>query len=570
MNKTEILFSAFRNACRPPVKMPPSEWATGRVALYEGLSPTYQADSAPWLREPLDAFADVDAKEVCLLAPVGTGKTTMIEAAIAFVISEDPGGTMIVGQTDSDIKDWSETRMQHTLRNTKETMGLLPTGKNRHKLRKDAIIFPHMSMFLTGANISGLQAKSMRRVLCDEVWTWDKGMIREAQGRLHDRWNRQFILVSQGGVIGDDWHGKWTQTNQHERFFRCPKCEHEQTFAWQNVRFDEIDDAITASKTARMVCENEECDFIITEDPVLRRSLSTGAYYKQTTTGMDGSHGYRFCMLENWTIPLSRLVYERIIAMREVKRGNLELLKSFIQKRLADFWNDQKEDERPELTGGGYSVNDYASGEPWEDEHVRFMTIDRQQDHFWGCVRSWTGNGDSRMLWYGKIDTWDRVKQIQETYKVESRKTVIDCGYQKDEVYKRCAQYGWLALRGDQRDNYPHRTQSGKMIQKSYSRFQTVQASNGAKTMVCFWSNLAIKDTLHQLRTGQGVRWEIPDDAGSEYLRQIDAEVRRGEGKTAMWKKRHNDNHAVDCEAMQIVLASILGLIGSTDPEPES
>jgi hypothetical protein len=173
------------------------------------------------------------------------------------------------------------------------------------------------------------------------------------------------------------------------------------------------------------------------------------------------------------------------------------------------------------------------------------------------------------MLWYGKIDTWDRVKQIQEQYKVESRKTVIDCGYQKDEVYKRCAQYGWLALRGDQRDNYPHRTQSGKMIQKSYSRFQTVQGSNGAKTMVCFFSNLAIKDTLHQLRTGQGVKWEIPDDAGSEYLRQIDAEVRRGEGKTALWKKRHNDNHAVDCEAMQVVLASILGLIGSPEAEIE-
>ena len=118
MNKTEILFSAFRSACRPPAKTTPSEWATGRVALYEGLSPTYEADSAPWLKEPLDAFADIDAKEVCLLAPVGTGKTTMIEAAIAFVVSEDAGGTMIVGQTDADIKDWSETRMQYTLRNT--------------------------------------------------------------------------------------------------------------------------------------------------------------------------------------------------------------------------------------------------------------------------------------------------------------------------------------------------------------------------------------------------------------------------------------------------------------------
>lgn len=561
---------AFREACRPPQRLLPSDYAHDRVAIYEGKSPLYDKTATPWMNEPLDRLADPECTEMILLAPTGSGKTTMMEAALAYIVAEDPGPTLVIGQTNETISEWFETRLMHTFRETAETKYLIPSGKHRHKARKDAVIFSHMTLFSTGANMSGTQARSMRRVIGDEIHEWKAGIVRQAEARLHDRWNRQFILVSQGGVIGDDWHGKWTQTNQRERFFKCPNCEHEQTFSWSNVRFDEMDDAIAASKTAHMVCENEECDFIITEDPVLRRSLSTGAYYKQTTSGMDGSHGYRFCMLENWTIPLSRLVYERIIAMREVKRGNLELLKSFIQKRLADFWNDQKEDERPELTGGGYAVNDFADGEPWEDEHVRFMTIDRQQDHFWACVRSWTANGDSRMLWYGKIDTWDRVKQIQEQYKVESRKTVIDCGYQKDEVYKRCAQYGWLALRGDQRDNYPHRTQSGKMIQKSYSRFQTVQGSNGAKTMVCFFSNLAIKDTLHQLRTGQGVKWEIPDDAGSEYLRQIDAEVRRGEGKTALWKKRHNDNHAVDCEAMQVVLASILGLIGSPETEIEA
>lgn len=81
--------------------------------------------------------------------------------------------------------------------------------------------------------------------------------------------------------------------------------------------------------------------------------------------------------------------------------------------------------------------------------------------------------------------------------------------------------------------------------------------------MVCFWSNLAHKDILFQLRNQKGVSWEIPEDAGREYLRQIDAEVRRGEGKTAVWKKKHNDNHATDCEAMQTVLASMLGIIGT-------
>ncbi|NBW16951.1 MAG: hypothetical protein EBR82_54145, partial [Caulobacteraceae bacterium] len=405
------------------------------MALYEGLSPNYEADSAPWLKEPLDAFADIDAKEVCLLAPVGTGKTTMIEAALAFVISEDPGGTLIVGQTDADIKDWAETRMQYTLRNTKETASLLPTGKHRHKLRKDAIIFPHMSMFLTGANISGLQAKSMRRVLCDEVWTWDKGMIREAQGRLHDRWNRQFYLLSQGGYVGDDWHKKWAATSQHEFSYECPACNTWQGWKWENVVYDDtITDRIAMAQSARIKCANADCEYHIDDKPQIRRQLATAGKYIQQTDGMPDSKGYHYSALANWRLPLWRLVIERCEAMDEVNRGNLDLLRQFIQKRLADFWSDEQEDNRAILTGSGYSLTEFDDGEKWEDEAHRFMTIDRQQDHFWAVIRAWSNDGSSRMLWFGKIDTWERVKVIQEKYKVENRKTQIDCGYQKDEV----------------------------------------------------------------------------------------------------------------------------------------
>ena len=570
MNKTEILFQAFRDACRPPAKMTPSQWASGRVGLYEGLSPNYEADSAPWLREPLDAFADIDAKEVCLLAPVGTGKTTMIEAALAFVVSEDAGGTMIVGQTDSDIKDWSETRMQYTLRNTKETASLLPVGKHRHKMRKDAIIFPHMSLFLTGANISGLQAKSMRRVLCDEVWTWDQGMIREAEGRLHDRWNRQFYLLSQGGFVGDDWHKKWSNTAQHEFCFECPQCKTWQPWKWENVTYDEtLSDRIQMAQTAAIKCGNVECDYLMPDKPQIRRELATAGKYIRQKDGMPDSKGYHYNALCNWRLPLWRLVIERCNAMDEVARGNLDLLRQFIQKRLADFWSDEQEDTRPELTGAGYKVADYANGEKWEDEFVRFMTIDVQQTHFWIAIRAWSRDGRSRLLWYGQIETWDRLKLLQETYKVEPRKTQIDCGYRKDDVYKHCAKYGWLALRGDQRDSYPHKTRDGRTIYKPYSRYQTVMSSDGKKTMVAFFSNLATKDILHQLRTGKGVDWEVADDIGREYLQQIDAEVRRGEGKSAIWKPRRRDNHSIDCEAMQIVLASVLGLIGEKEPDLE-
>jgi len=161
--------------------------------------------------------------------------------------------------------------------------------------------------------------------------------------------------------------------------------------------------------------------------------------------------------------------------------------------------------------------------------------------HFWIEIRAWSHDGRSRLLWYGQIETWERLKILQETYKVEPRKTQIDCGYRKDDVFKHCAKYGWLALGGDQRDSYPHKTRDGRTIYKPYSRYQAVMSSDGKKTMVSYFSNLAIKDILHQLRNGKGVSWEIPDDVGNDYLQQIDAEVRRGEGKSAIWKPRRRD-----------------------------
>jgi len=571
IDKTEILFDAFRTACRPSARLLPSDWCNGRVALYEGLSPYFEIDSVPWFRAPLDAFADIEAKEVCVLAPVGMGKTaTILEAGQAYNIAEDGGPTLLVGSTDADLKDWSETRFDYTLRNTKETSVLLPAGKNRHKKRKDAIIFPHMALFMTGANLSGLQAKSMRRVICDEPWTYAKGMIREAEGRLHDRWNRQFYLVSQGGFVGDDWHRKCDSVSMHEFMFECPSCGTQQPWRWSNVKYDEtITDRVAMAQTAHLICDNSECSHTIKDKAQERREIASKAKYVKVKEGMPNSIGFHCNALCNWRLPLWRLVIQRCEAMDEVSRGNLQLLQQFIQKRLAEFWNPEKEDNRVTLEGFGYSVQDYDKGEKIDGEKTRFMTVDRQQDHFWVLIRAWRHDGSSMGLFFDKVDTWDRLQVIQNQYLVESKKVLVDCGFQKDEVFKRCAKYGWLALRGDQRDSFPHVQKVGKPIYKSFSRFQAVTASDGSKTQVAFFSALAMKDILFELRNQKGVAWQIADDIGKEYLRQIDAEVRRGEGKSAVWVKRHNDNHGPDCETMQVSLAAMLGIIGSPEKQAE-
>jgi hypothetical protein len=65
--------------------------------------------------------------------------------------------------------------------------------------------------------------------------------------------------------------------------------------------------------------------------------------------------------------------------------------------------------------------------------------------------------------------------------------------------------------------------------------------------------------------------WLLPDDVSPEYLKQIDAETKREitNSKTKQveyrWVKTRQNNHAWDCEAMQIVLALNLQLIQGFD-----
>jgi len=566
MLKSQRLIKSFADSLKPPSSTSVSDWANGRVAIYEGKSPFYDVTQTPWMREPLDELKNSDTNEIVILAPIGSGKTTMLEAALAYFIAEDPGPTLFVGQTDEMVNEWFETRLDFSLQNTKETSVFLPTGKDRHKKKKGSIIFNHMTLFSTGAKISGLQTRSMRRVIMDEAWTYKKGMIKEGEGRLHDRWNRQFLLVSQGGNKGDDWHKRWENVNQYEFMWECPCCKTKQPYSWSSVKYDEtLEDKVKIAKSAYIECINGECDYIIKDDSQQRRQIAQKAKYIKTKDGLPNTKGFHFTQICNWHVPLWRLVLERFNAMEEVKRGNLDLLRQFLNKRLAEFWDDSKEDERVTLNGAGYTVRDYEGGQKWEHEHVRFLTVDRQQDHFWACIRAWSADGRSRLLFYGKIDTWDEIELLRMKYKVDARKTQVDCGFQTDEVYKRCAKYGWLALRGDRRNQYPHKTPNQPTIYKPFSAYQPVQASDGKKTAVAFYSNLAMKDTLFMLRNQKGMDWQIPDGISDDYLRQLDSETRRGEGASAIWTKRKNDNHAFDTETQQVTLASMMKLIGTPD-----
>jgi phage terminase large subunit GpA-like protein len=571
MAQIDQLLDAFRRAVRPPARLSPSAWASNRVSIQDGLTPKYQIENAPWQREPLDVLANPEAKEVVFLAPIGTGKTTFMEAGLAYIVAEDPGPTLLVGQTDDDLKDWAETRMDWVIRNTPETSALLP--EDRHRKRKMQILFPHMSLFLTGANLSGLQSKSMRRVFNDEAWQYKPGMLNEARGRLHDRWNRQFFVLSQAGVRGDDLDKAWNQTDRREFCFECPACATIQPWRFANLVYSDDEELpnIDRARTARIKCENSECDWTCGDNSQQRRAIAESGRYVAAGAGLPGHFGFHYNVLCNWRKPLWEIVLLWLDAKAAQRVGNLDPLRQFIQKRLAEPWEEDLTDNRKTLVGDGYLMPEYADGKPIDNEAFRFLTVDKQRDHFWVVIRAWRSDGTSMKLHFARVETFDQISELQRRYKIQPKMVFVDAQYDTDIVYSWCSNNDWTALHGSGQSSFSAKKQNGDVIYRPFSRFSEASTTTGKRARYAFWSSDRIKDILHAHRTGQAGNWAIPDDASDEYLKQIDSEAKREmvNGKTKQaeyrWVKVRRNNHAWDCEAMQIVAALMLKLIPGFD-----
>lgn len=580
--KPSVAIQAFADAMRPPSRLPPSEWCRKFVHLPHSERGRFDLSASPWLREPLDAVGDTENTDLDFLFPTGAGKTTLYEGIIHWAIAESPGPMMYYELSDDDASIWSESRLMPSLKLCEPIAPLWPT--DRHKKRKTEIMFPHMALLIGGASMSNAQAKSLRRVMMDECWDYRPGMMREILARLHDRWNRQAICGSQGGIVGGDWHGRWTQSTMEEFSWLC-ECGERQPYDHHSLKWEDEGkpypeyDKTLVEKTTRVICR--KCAKEHADDPRVRRALSESAVYVPTNESPSKGHrGFHASAMALFHIPWSRLVHEYKEAQSRMQRGDDTLMRAFKMKRLATFWSDEITDNRAELMGADYSYDEHSSGQPWPGEAYRFVTVDRQQDHFWLGVRAWKADGSSRLLFYGKILTWEMVEEIRESFNVPKSQTFIDAQFQTPAVYAACAKYGWTALHGSQEQGFAHKVR-GIRVRKFFSPVQIAQVAAGGLRYV-FWSNRRVKDVLVNLRNGKGVPWEYPPDAPKTWQDQIDSEVCRevvnkSSGQIEMrWIKVKRDNHSWDVECMQVaaaMMAKILGdgseTIGENDNDKE-
>ncbi len=590
--------TAWQRGWSLPDRRPIGEWAKDNVKLGGGYARQGGFDLATCrhLAEPFAAAQSDRVREITCRAAIQTLKTLFVEVTSLWAIANEPGSIMWTQQDDESSREHTKGRYRGLMRSCEPVARLLP--RDRHDRSTNEIYFGDFFLIINGANLNNLQSKSIRWKFNSECWLWKQGLLTHARRRV-SAYARdgisKIINESQGSTHGDDFDKLWHEGTRETWSVPCAGCGqiHALDF-FGRMASDEktragvvwAEDAKRADGTWRESRVRESvrwrcpaCGHEHENSAKTRAAWNAGGAYLVGNVEADGRHR-SFTSNALLAEDLGSLAMEYLSAMEFKKRGLMQPLKDFYMQRLAVAWKDIEEDlARVEVvTLSDYTLAQVAE-KPLEKipgEAKRFMTIDRQRDHFWAVVRAWADDGTSRLLWRGKLLTTEQAEDVRTRYGVDEKVCCEDAQYSTDQVYADCVRYGWTALHGSGDDSFTHLI-NGQKVARYYSALKFSQVPGGMARYM-FWASDPVKDVLAGIRRAGG--WSLPADIGDEYLRQIGIPQRQADGSMKQtggevkreriskatgkseWRfQKVGPNHFLDCEAMQVSLALALGIL---------
>lgn len=637
-----VIEVVWREAWAPPDRRPIYE-ALADDLIFGNESPfpgAFDINNSPWIKEPLDKLFEDDVRRVLVSGAAQLSKTL---AGLIFVmgcIKRRPGLTTWNGQTDDAIKKVCEDKAWPLFRRSRMISQLLPRDLNKRRIR--SIVFPHMSLRFQTASENNAHSDTVRNQINDERHLWPPGMIHKFKSRVGAMRDHKILDLSTGSVktaeqilddgtlleLGDDFFNDWQSGSRSVWSVKCPKCGDLQPevlthrdhlgrpskdadgntvygFVWDDNEttrpggrwhFAEL------LRTVRWRCRSCKHELADNDDNIRQlNDPSNGAGYVITNPLHDPSvWSYRYPAWVSILVGWRTIVAEWVKAQEAARAGDYLAVKTVIQNRFAEAWDDSITLGGDSRGSGDYEIDKWADDPDGRFATGRiFMTVDRQRKggtHFWACIRIWNEAAESRLIWFGKLFSWEEVRAKQLEMSIKDHRVLVDSGDEAAECYGQCVLYGWTALKGEDAEYFLHPSakKGAPAIQRYYAkptRGDPIFGKNARKVSQAVrkamvkrryaklyrWSTISVRDILAALIAGNSHYWGRPKEEPEGYADQLDSEVkkhirdRRGRER-AMWVQVKPDNHARDLEAMQVVAALMAGLLkGSTEEEvPES
>jgi hypothetical protein len=582
----------------------------------------FNVNLSKYLIEPFRALRDPKIRQVVILKAVQTGGSLLADIWLPFIIEHAPGDALWLMQDDDFCVKFLAERFMPLLRNA-PTLQPWIEAAGRFGIKKDQLLFPHMSVTMGGLNSGNVQSLSKQYVIIDECWqAGNDGMIRQAKARTTAfPYTKKILLISQAGVEGDDLDLEWKQSDMREWNWQCPSCLKYQEFAMSLKREDGTYAGMkwdtnettrpngrwnypAAGKTARLECFH--CGHNVEDTPANRRRIDDTHRYGATNTGADDTiAGFHWPAIANVDISFASIVVEYLQAKEQADEQGYTLpLQEFTQKKLARPWRLGGQDEWSPIETESYDVN-----ADWPDEKYRFLIADCQKDlkKFYVGVYACSLAGEDRELARETALSFDDVRAIQERWKVKDQRVFLDVGYQMTRVLRECVQRGhkgamviggrkrvlwlcWTGLKGSGQETFSHINPKTKAqeyrIYSPRKEYDVCEGTNMRLPRAPYyeWSNLHCKDLARARRDGDAGLPKfltLPDTLPASDSWSFNAQMRsehrlveiKNGRKRAIWLpiKETLPNHEWDKVAMLQAVKSICGIIGGTqEQEPEA
>lgn len=429
----------------------------------------------PYLREPLNAFADWNVEKVYLPMAAQTGKTTLLMCGVAWIIDNEPLPVLWATYSDRLAQSMSRNRMQPFIESN--------VCLKKHKMSDIRfwtsleMSFDQMHLAFTGANSAA--NLSMRPIACaimDEAAKYKHEDKTEAHPiSLIEQRTKSFVrhLLVYASTPAQEstifWEG-YLSSDQREYFVPCPRCgEFIQLIINGNLRWDKPEDGgldfQLVAKTARYVCQCCGGDIWEYERPDM---LARGEWRATNPNGLPGVRGYHLNSLYSPYVNWGKLAVKLATAQNSLLKA--ELLQDFANSEEALPYTARKAHVRQRdverLISRDY-VRGEVPGEPYyliasydpglEYTHWVVMAIGAGGTAWvidWGTIlgirtkyRVWYEEGaESGKVQKREVETegiWEHIKGLKYGGK-QVDLAFVDSGYNTQSVYEECAEDPYL------------------------------------------------------------------------------------------------------------------------------
>lgn len=528
------------------------QWAEKNIILSRRVTPRpgpYRTDWCPYVRAPQEDFTNPAVRDIVACWAARTTKTETFLNCIRYSIAEDPQAMMIVMPSRDNARTFSETRVQPSIDDSPVLAAEKPSNPDKYRYLE--MHFKQCTLTLTGANSpANLKSRGVTILMLDEIDTWKKatkketGALQQVLERTKDRWNRKHLISSTPTVEDGQIWLEFLLGDQRYYFVPCPHCGEYQTLKMKQIKWDQDSKTDSGELDIEKVMQSsfyecEKCQGKIL-DHHKPDMLRKGDWRPTAKNKEPNRRSYHLNALYPEWIPFGEIA----VAFLQSKVSKEELQK-FVNSWLAQpfyAFGDSKEfEEKLEQRKTEIQVE----GVP--EDHKVLISCDVQIHHLYFVARAWNKNKESLRLDYGMIPGMEELLIIAKKW--NAILGFMDSAYRPQIVLEWCAKNpGWIPT-------------LGSPILSTPMRFTDMPVDGGlmkghvVKTLRYRANDW--KETLNDHIQGKGPKWELPQDVGADYKKQMSGEYRsekKGPRGVTMieWIKK-GPNHYWDCEVIQTV-----------------